>query len=124
MISSSTRAPHANVLDYPRKSDDREWFERNQKLSHRARPPFPGEVDEEAANTPAGQALIILVRQVQAGSRLRTAVVLNADLQPLPDDESVVHALFDLAMRREAMPRHVLCTLIEKYTMDGGQNDA
>jgi hypothetical protein len=120
----STRAPHVTLLDYPWKDDDREWFERNQKRSHRARPPFPGEVDEEAANTPAGQALIMLVRQVQPGSRLRAAVVLDADLLPLPDDEAVVHALFDLAMRREAVPRHVLCTLIEKYTMHGSQSDA
>ena len=97
-------------------SDDRDWFERNQERSHRARMPFPGELDEEAAKTPAGHALIVLVRQVEPGSRLRAAVYLNADLPPTADDEGVAQE-FDVAVRREAVPRdsEALCTPIEKY---------
>jgi hypothetical protein len=88
--------------------------------------PFPGEVDEEAANTPAGQALIMLVRQVEPGSRVRAAVFLDANFLPLPDDEAVVHALFEAAMGREAVPPDgkTLCTLIKKYTVHRSQADA
>jgi hypothetical protein len=98
-------------------SDDRDWFERNQERSHRARMPFPGELDEEAAKTPAGHALIVLVRQVEPGSRLRAAFYLNADLRTTADDEGVAQTLFDVAVRREAVPpdSEALCTLIEKY---------
>ena len=98
-------------------SDDRDWFEWNQKRSHRARMPFPGELDEEAAKTPAGHALIVLVRQVEPGSRPRAAFYLNADLPPTADDEGVAQALFDVAVGREAVPpdSEALCTLIEKY---------
>jgi hypothetical protein len=63
------------------------------------------------------------VRQVQPGSRLRATVVLDADLLPLPDDEAIVHALFDVAVRRQAVPRHLVCTLIAKYTT-GSQSHA
>jgi len=73
----------------------------------RARAPLP---------TPAsaGQALIVLVRQVEPGSRLRSGFYLNADLPPTADDEGVAQALFDVV--REAVPpdSEALCTLIEK----------
>jgi hypothetical protein len=90
---------------------------------HRARLPFPGEVDEQAAETPAGDALIMLVRQVEPGRRLRAVVFLDANLLPLPDDEAAVRALFEVAMGREALPRdrQALSTLIKKYTMEPGQ---
>jgi hypothetical protein len=109
-----------------KESDDREWFERNRERAHRVRMPFPGEVDEEAANTPAGQALIMLVRQVEPGSRVRAAVFLDANFLPLPDDEAVVHALFEAAMGREAVPRdrQALCVLIEKHTHGSQASDA
>src|SRR5262245_11242890 len=67
---------------HPWTSDDRQWFERNPQRSHRARLPFPGEVDGQAAETPAGDALIMLVRQVEPGRRLRAAVFLDANLLP------------------------------------------
>jgi hypothetical protein len=35
----------------------------------------------------------VLVRQVEPGSRLRAAVCLNADLLPLPEDETVADAV-------------------------------
>jgi hypothetical protein len=82
-------------------SDDRDWFERNQERSHRARMPFPGELDEEATKTPAGHALSVLVRQVEPGPRLGAAFYFNADLPPTADDEGVAQALLDVAVRRE-----------------------
>ena len=93
-----------NLPDGPWKDDDRIWFEQNRERSHRVRMPFPGEYDAEAAKAPTGHVLIVLVRQVEPGMRIRPAVSLNADLLPLPDDEAVAHALFEVAMRREAVP--------------------
>jgi hypothetical protein len=86
--------------------------------------PFPGEVDKEVAKTPVGHVLIVLVRQVEPGSRIRAAVRCN--VLPLLDDEAAAHALFEVATRREAVPpdRQALCALIEKYSVHGSQSDA
>jgi hypothetical protein len=107
--------PGVNVLDSPWKDEDRGWFERNQKRSHRLRMPLPGEGDEEAAKTPAEHALILLVRQVEPGKRIRAAVSISANLLPVPDDEAAAHALFEVAMQREAVPsdRQALRALIQ-----------
>jgi hypothetical protein len=87
------RARNVSLLDHPGKSDDRDWFEQNQERSHRARMPFPGEVDKEVTEILAGHALIMLVRQVERGLRLGAAVFLDANFLPLPNDEAVAHAL-------------------------------
>jgi hypothetical protein len=107
------------LRDPPWTSDDHDWFERNQERSHRLRLPFPGERDEEVAKAPTGHALIVLVRQVEPGMRLESAVSLNADLLPLPDDEAAAHALFEVAVRHEPVPRNgeAFDTLIRKYTI-------
>jgi hypothetical protein len=120
------RVPNVTLFDHPWKDDDRKWFERNPHRPHRVRMPFPGEADKEAANLPAGQALIMLVRQVQPGARLRAAVSLDADFLPLPDDEAVAHALFEVAVQHEVVPRDgaALDALIKKYATpaDGGMS--
>src|SRR5262245_16450898 len=109
------RATTVTLLDYPWKDDDRNWFKQNPERTHRARAPSPGEVEIEA---PAGHAPIMLVRQVEPGYRLRGEVYLNANFLPLPDNEAVVHALFEVAMGREATPGDgkALLALAEKYT--------
>ena len=89
-----------NLLDQRWKNDDRDWFERNQQRLHRAGMPFPGEVDKKMAETPAGHALIMLVRHVEPRSRLRAAFCLNADLLPLPDDKGVAHSRSPCSARR------------------------
>jgi hypothetical protein len=94
----SGRAPKVSVLDAPWKDDDRAWFERNPSRAHRARMPFPGELDEVVAKAPAGHALIMLVRQVEPGSRLKANFYFNASLLPVPDDEAIAHAFFEVAM--------------------------
>ena len=60
------------------------------------------------------------------GSRWRAVVFLDANFLPLPDDEAVAHALFEVAVGREVVPpdRQALCTLIKKYTVHGSQGDA
>jgi hypothetical protein len=119
-------APKLNLLDQPWKANDRDWFERNPKRSHRVRIPFPGELVEEAAKVPTGKARLMLVRQLEPGSRLRPNLCLDADLLPLPDDEAVAHALFEVAIGREAMPvdRQAFCVLIEKYAHRSHASDA
>ena len=113
----SIRASEVVLLDHPWKDDDRAWFQRNPTRSHRARMPFPGEVDEMVAVTQSGRALVMLVRQVKPGARMRGACDLSADLLPLPDDETVLHALFDLATQHKGGSREALDVLIEKYKM-------
>jgi hypothetical protein len=120
------RVRGVSLLDHPWKDNDRSWFEQNPRRSHRWRMPFSGEVDEQVAQTPAGLTLIVLVRQVEPGSRLKTVLYLNADWLPLPDNEAVAHALFDVGVGHEPVPRdrQALCALVEKYTAHGGQSDA
>ena len=81
--------------------------------------PFPGECDEEIAKTPAGHALIMLVRQVEPGSRIKARLFLDVVSLPVPDDEAVIHALFEIATGREALPPDIeaLGALIKKYTV-------
>jgi hypothetical protein len=113
-----------NPPDGPWKEDDRNWFEQNPKRSHRARLPFPGEADKEAAGTPAEHTMIMLVRQVEPGNRLKTNFYLTTEALPVPDDEAIIHALFEIAMEREPLPLNVEAfhALIAKYqAQESGQ---
>jgi hypothetical protein len=112
------RAPNIVTRNPPWKTDDASWFKRNQSRTHRVRMPFPGEVNEEVTKTAAERALVMLVRQVAPGSRLRAVVDLSADLLPVPDDEAVAHTMFEIAMQREA-DGETLRTLIKKYQANG-----
>jgi hypothetical protein len=120
------RPPEVNFVDSPWKDDDRDWFERNQKRTHRIRWPFPGEVDEEVASTPAGTVLMMIVRQVKPGYRYQAAVSVDVELLPIPDDEATAHALLEAAMGREHLSpdRSALYALSKKYSVQGGQRGA
>ena len=112
------RVPDVYLLDYPWTDSDRTWFARNPARAHRARMPLPGEVDDETTAAPVGQALVMLVQHVEPGCLVRTGLYLDASLLPVPDDEATIHALFEMAMRREplAPDRRALIALIEKYS--------
>jgi hypothetical protein len=116
------RPPEVNFVDSPWKDDDRDWFERNQKRTHRVRLPFAGEVDEEVASNPAGTVLMMIVRQVKPGYRNRAAVSVDVELLPIPDDEATAYALLEAAMGREQLPpdRSALYALSKKYSVRGG----
>jgi hypothetical protein len=86
-------ALQVNLSDSPWKDDDRIWFEQNPTRTHRMRMPFPGEYDAEARDAPPGHVLLVLVRQVEPGSRIRPGVYLDNDLLPVPDDEAVACAV-------------------------------
>jgi hypothetical protein len=111
--------PRISTLDHPWKDDDRIWFEQNPTRSHRARRLFPGEADKEAASAPPGHVMILLLRQVEPGTRLKAGFYLNADALPVPDDEALIHTLFEVAVGHEAMPPdpQAFEALIEKYKM-------
>jgi hypothetical protein len=106
-----------NVLESAWKTDDRLWFEQNPERSHRARLVLPGEADEVAAKAPTGHMLLMLIRQVEPGKRVRAGFFLNADLWPVPDDDAIAHALFDVATRQQAVPQGSAerAALLEKY---------
>jgi hypothetical protein len=114
------------LTDSAWKDADRKWFEQNPTRSHRIWWPFPGEVDDEVATTPAGTVLMTIVRQVKPGYRNRAAVSVDVELLPIPDDEATAHALFEAAMGREHLPPdpQALRELSKKYSMRGGQSDA
>jgi hypothetical protein len=116
------RRCRVSVGEAPWKEDDRTWFASHPGRAHRVRRPFPGEADEELAVVPAGHALMTVVRQVVPGSRVRLGFCLEVGLLPLPDDEGVGHALFEIGMKREPMPPNwgALADLIEKYSPEPG----
>jgi hypothetical protein len=114
--------PHVriSVLDHPWKKDDREWFEQHPERSHRARLPFAGEIDHQrCGSVPDGHRLLLLLRQVEPGKRIKSGFFISDELLPVPDVEAVAHALFDIATRREPVPRggEAMGVLIKKYTI-------
>jgi hypothetical protein len=115
---AGVRGPgQVNVLETPWKTDDRLWFEVHPERSHRARLAFSGEADEQTAKVPAGHMLLMLVRQAAPGKRVRAGFYLNAALWPVPDDDAIAHALFDVATRQQAVPQGSAerAALVEKY---------
>jgi hypothetical protein len=70
----SIRATHVGRLEHPWTRDDREWFEKNPSRSHRMRLPFPDEFNQMKAKIPAGCAMIVLVRQITPGDRMKTVI--------------------------------------------------
>ncbi len=86
--------------EYPWKSDDREWFAANPGRAHRLRPCFPGERGGDAepwdeVPPPVGRELLVLVRQIEPGKRVRICVDRPPDA-PIPDAEPILQAMFDL----------------------------
>ena len=84
------------------KAADAAWFASHPSRSHRLRSVLPGE--EGAIGEIAGQQLPlnhevqVIVRQVEPGARVRLPFARNLAV-PVPDEEEVLHALFDLLSR-------------------------
>jgi hypothetical protein len=84
--------------------------------------PIAGEVDAVRAwgatvKVPLGGELLFIVRQVEPGNRLRAGFVVPSGM-PIPDDEGIAHALFEIATEREPMPPNgdAMIALIKKYS--------
>jgi hypothetical protein len=99
--------------------DDRTWFEKKPARSHRARMPFAGEDDLFVAKSLPGCTPIVLVRQIKPGMRVRQGFDLSTALLPVPDDEALIHGMFEIAARREPAPStmQAFCALRDKYTV-------
>ncbi len=94
--------------DTPWQMDDREWFDRHPRRTHRARPAHPGEQQSlmsTPTKTPEGHELWVLIRQVEPGRRVRIPFFRDP-VTELPDIDAVVAALFDLA--RSGQPGQVI----------------
>jgi hypothetical protein len=105
-------------------TDDRTWFEQNPQRSHRARMPFPGEEfllsgGDDGANSLPECTSFILVRQIKPDTRIRRGFYLNTALLPVPDDEALIHAMFEIASSREPAPRTMqeFTALRDKYAI-------
>jgi hypothetical protein len=86
--------------------------------SHRARLPFAGEIEPERSGpAPDGHQLLLLIRQVEPGRRIKVGFFIPSQILPVPDSEAIAHALFDIATARVPIPRNgaAMCALIEKY---------
>ncbi|MBV9825863.1 MAG: hypothetical protein JO001_09330 [Alphaproteobacteria bacterium] len=76
---------------------DAAWFAAHPDRSHRLRPAIINELPGiSAADVAAGTW--IAIRQLMPGFRIRTVFTPPS---PPPDDESIAHALFDLAIEAQ-----------------------
>jgi hypothetical protein len=102
--------PLRMIPDNAWKEDDAAWFRNNPGRLHHVRLPYPGEISARGLAVlavsnkpldacPPEHECQVLLRQIEPG--MRVSLVLGGSFgTPIPDDESVVHAIFDLLMRK------------------------
>jgi hypothetical protein len=100
-----TEALNVSLGEKAWKTDDAAWFEAHPTRSHRVRPLITGETTTllaplRAFKIPDGHEFQVLIRQVKPGVRLRMPFCKNNEI-PVPDIEEVIHALFDIASKRQ-----------------------
>lgn len=88
-----------NFDNSPWKTDDADWFKERPGRSHRLRQMFDGEIlslPSELASyaIPDGHRMEVIIRQIEPGKRVRLPFGRNINV-PIPDHESILHALFD-----------------------------
>jgi len=108
ILNEDSRSPRINMTDSPWKGDDAAWFEANPKRSHRLRKLLEGETKDLFAGStppslPPGHEYQVLVRQVEPGFRVRLPFGRNLEIS-IPDDEPVIHALFDVTSTSPGEP--------------------
>jgi hypothetical protein len=81
-----------NAQEAPWKADDAAWFAAHPDRTQRARPAAAGEWPQYVSTT--------IVRQIAPGSRIKTGFSIPDDDLPVPDEEAMLHGLFDLAVQR------------------------
>jgi hypothetical protein len=99
--------PLYTVPDNVWKEGDAAWFRNNPGRLHHVRLPYPGEISARAVLAVSNKPLDVrppehecqvLLRQIEPG--MRVSLVLGGNFgTPIPDEESVVHAMFDLLVR-------------------------
>ena len=81
-------------MDTAEKDDDRTWFAQHPTRTHRTRSLHSG--DSRIPRPPPGHEVLVLVRQVEPGMRLKRFFYINQQKLPVPDIEALAHALFDV----------------------------
>jgi hypothetical protein len=87
----------ANVPDWqphPWKADDAKWFKENPSRSHRLRAGFPDEPPSQ--HPPADHIPLMLIRQVEPGTRVKIPLVFHREFMPVPDSDALLRAIFDV----------------------------
>lgn len=108
------------------KSDDMRWFEQHPARSHRLRPIIGDEAEATGfvmdTPMPPRHEMQVLVRQVEPGKRMRLTFGRNLDV-PIPDDETVLHALFDIVGadggKGEAISTDMLRRALNRFEAQG-----
>jgi hypothetical protein len=124
--ASRRRKPFIRTQPHDWTENDRRWFETNPTRSHHARLPYPDEPTrpDDSTDVPHGYQICVLVRQVEPGIHLTCVIYVQADLLPIPDDEALLHAMFDRQVNEErilmlhdgaAEPDRQLAELINRY---------
>jgi hypothetical protein len=106
-----------HILFAPPEPPDDDWFTENPTRSHRIRAPFTDEIPAEAPDAPGEFAAVVLVRQTEPGIQLRAPLLLAVDILPVPDNEAIIHALFEVAAGTEPLPPSgaAFGALVNKY---------
>jgi hypothetical protein len=97
-MQSTTCPLTAFATDESAAGDDRRWFERHPRRTHRIRPPGIGERQAMRDLTQPDEPRVrpfVVVRQVVPGVRLRQPAWLGARV---PNLEPIAHAVFDLLL--------------------------
>jgi hypothetical protein len=118
---SHRRMDAINILDAAWKADDQVWFEQHPHRSHRARAPYPGEMPT-TVDVPKDSEFVWLIRQTKPGVRIKAGTALKRKAFPVPDNEAVVHALFDVTAN--GGDEKELWALIDRYSEVQRMNDA
>jgi sRNA-binding protein len=110
-------ARHISVMDHPWKDADARWFELHPRRSHRARAAHPGEriAAKDDYELPPDHEVLMLIRQVEPGKRMKLAYAMPTKLLPMPDEEELIHAMFDLVARGTQVKLRELCELRDRY---------
>jgi hypothetical protein len=107
--------------DMDAQDDDRAWFTRHPRRTHRARRAVPGETHNQFPTvivTPEGHELWVVVRQTESAQRLRASFLKNSAVD-LPDDDAALAALFDRIAQAPAgqfISERDVCTLSPRRT--------
>jgi hypothetical protein len=90
----------ANVPDWrpaPWKANDAKWFKDNPSRSHRIRAGFPNEPPSQDA--PPDHVPLMLIRQVEPGTRVKIPIILHQKDMPVPDNDALLRAIFDVCAK-------------------------
>ena len=121
-------AGELHLAETPWKADDRKWFAEHPQRAHRLRAMFPGEFLDVKKTTyalfgadkiPDEYELLSVIRQIEPGTRQRQIFCHNIN-DPVPDDEHIIHALFDLLTADDVvtgtpLSRREIVALASKY---------